>query len=113
MGDSGPLGIGIGSPASGLSGSTAISVGNSTNIREAFDEIAGNLLGAVGGDAWIVTRPPLTSSLTLTSGEGNKSRGAETTDGGNGSTALGDSILIPLGVGSATCPKSMAVLNDA
>ncbi len=41
-------------------------------------------------------------SLTLALGDGNTSRGAVTIDGVNGSTALGGSITISLGVGMAT-----------
>jgi hypothetical protein len=99
--------------ASGSGSNIAISVGFGTNIGEAFNEMAGNLLGAAGEDVSTVSRSPSTSSLTLTLGEGNTSRGAVTIDGSDGSMALGNSIPIPSGVGSATCSKSVAVWNAA
>jgi hypothetical protein len=48
-------------------------------------------------------------SLTLASVDGNTSRGAVTIDGSSGSMALGESITISSGVGTATRPGSVAV----
>jgi hypothetical protein len=84
-----------------------------TNIGKLFDKMAGDSSEAAGGDAPIASGSPSTSSLTLTLGEGDISRGAVTIDGSNGSMASSDSIPIPSGAGSATCPKSMAVPNNA
>ncbi len=88
-------------------------MGSATNIGEAFNEMAGNLSRAAGGDVSTVSRPPSTSSSTLTLGEDDTSGGAVTTDGSDGSMASDDSIPIPLGVRLATCSKSVAVWNDA
>jgi hypothetical protein len=66
---------------------------------------AGNLSGAAGGDASIVSGSSWTSSdgsLILALGDGNTSGGAVTIDGGNGSTALGGSIIFSSGIGTAT-----------
>ena len=89
----------------------AISVGSGTNIGGAFNVPAGNLLGAAGGDASIVSGLSSTSSggsLTLASGDGNTSRGAVTINGGNCSTASGGSITISSGIGMATSFGSVA-----
>jgi hypothetical protein len=105
VGNSGALDIGSGLSASGLGGSIAISVGSGTDIGGAFSVMAGNLLGASGGDASIVSGLSATSSseiLTLALGDGHTSRGAVTIDNGDGSTASGGSITISLGIGMAT-----------
>jgi hypothetical protein len=86
--------------------------GSGTNIGVVFNKMAGNLLGAAGGDASTVSGPPSTSSLTLTLGEDDTSGGAVTTDGSDGSMPSGNSIPIPLGAGPATCSKSVAVWNN-
>ena len=55
IGNSGTLDVGSGSSASGLGGSIAIPVGSGTNIGGAFSVMAGNLSGAAGRDASIVS----------------------------------------------------------
>ena len=55
VGGSGALDIRSGLSASGSGGSIAFSVGSDTNIGFVFSVMAGNLLGAVGGDASIVS----------------------------------------------------------
>jgi hypothetical protein len=81
IGDSGALDIGSVSSASGSGGSIAISVGFSTDIRGAFSVMAGNLLGAAGGDGLIIPGSSATrsgGSLTLALGDANTSGGAMT-----------------------------------
>jgi hypothetical protein len=118
LGNSIPIPSGVGSATCSKSVAVWNAAGtagiSSTDIGEAFNKMAGNSSGAAGGDGSIVSGSPSTSSLILTLGEGDTSRGAVTIDGSNGSMALGgDSILIPSGVGSATYSKSMAIWNDA
>ena len=55
IGNSGTLDVGSGSSASGLGGSIAIPVGSGTNIGGAFSVMAGDLSGAAGRDASIVS----------------------------------------------------------
>ncbi len=74
--------------------------------------MAGDLSGAAGGDASIISGSSATSTdgiLTLALGDGHTSRGAVTIDGGDGSMALGGSITISLGVGTATSSGSVAI----
>jgi hypothetical protein len=76
--------------------------------------MAGDLLGAAGGDASIVSGMSSTSSgriLTLALGDGNTSGGAVTIDSVFGSTTLDRSITISLGIGTATSPGSMAAFT--
>ncbi len=55
IGDNGTLDFWSGSSVSGSGGCIAISAGSNTNIGFVFSVMAGNLLGAVGGDASIVS----------------------------------------------------------
>ena len=75
--------------------------------------MAGDSLGAAGGDGSIVSGLSSTSSggsMTLASRDGNTSGGTVAINGGNGNMASGSSITFSSGVGTATSFGSVAVL---